>query len=443
MRKYTIVVSLGILLLFGCDNPNSVQNGHNVEIPKKGLNPLPNIKGSSYKFQETLLPKRKGKSVSKIDWKQIEPILESAQKQTDNEYVAVLSVKDDTGNWYAYHVQPLAFSQKIVKESDSKLRKYLFEVKNKDQDLPRIAVAYIPDSDKAVYQMDLWLQPQKLEEHAKQKMKSDCGLELIDTHYICRYNDDYAYECVEVEVYEYSCSGGSGGSGDNDDSWNWPDGGGGEDCFPPYGCGPGGGGDDDGSGGDSFCDPNALFQTPACTEELEEVLEPDEYMYQVVDPDCSKSFSGQDPVIRFKDYAIWCNSKQFSGNRLTIIKDALVRIKNRNPSCNAIADFGNLLLNQGRLREFPRAAFAQSGGLGGIFANGGGAFATISEVYLDAYSQTTFSVSGLNSQGNSYTHNINLEWALVHEIEHAMGVAGHSGGDPWLTPNVQLCTGLN
>jgi len=170
-------------------------------------------------------------------------------------------------------------------------------------------------------------------------------------------------------------------------------------------------------------------------------LEDDIYKHR--DPDCTKPYSNQDPSIRFKDYTIWCSSKEYAGTRLVTITNALQRIKNRNPICSTIADFGTSLLNNGRLREFPSSAYNSSGGLGGEFANGGGAFAVISEVYLDSYSNATFNASGINSLGNVYSHDINLEWALVHELEHAMGEEGHSEGDPWLTPNAQLCTGNN
>ncbi len=422
------------MIWFGCGNPSSVQNESNLEIPKKGVNPIPHIPGTSYRLQETLNSDQKGKSGSTINWEAIDPILRQAQQQTGHTWVAVFGVIDSTGALYDYDVQPLSFSRKAVEDVGGKTRPFIYEIIKEGETnntTIRVAVALIPDSDVAQKELTDWLRP-KVDEEATKKAKMPDG-------YTCYYSMEVIGNTVyftpvycEMDAIEVQGGGdddwGSGGE-DYTDDWNWPD------------WDEGGGG---GSGsGDSSCDTSAIFPPEGCEEEDIESLKLDEDLYLLKDPDCTKPYSDQDPSIRLKDYAIWCNSKQFTATRLTIITDALQRIKSRNSVCSSIAGFGTSLLINDRLREFPASAYSQSGGLGGEFANGGGAFAVISEVYLDSYSNSSFNVTGMNNLGNGYSHDVNLEWALVHELEHAMGEQGHSEGDPWLTPNVQLCTGNN
>lgn len=178
---------------------------------------------------------------------------------------------------------------------------------------------------------------------------------------------------------------------------------------------------------------------------LDEVMEPlnleDDIVMSLFDPDCDKSVSEQAPGISERDYKIWCNSEEPEGIYLERTNIALDNIRQRGAICESIANFGESLLNEGRFRYFPRSAWSKSGGIGGSFANGGPMIA-IMEDYVEKFHNETFTVSGVKSDNSMYSHQINFEWAIVHELEHAMG-EGHVNSDPYLTPNVQQCSGLN
>jgi len=164
-----------------------------------------------------------------------------------------------------------------------------------------------------------------------------------------------------------------------------------------------------------------------------------------IDPDCNKPLSEQDLGVTERDYKIWCNSEIPSGTELSKINSALDSISNRGGICIEIAEFGEGLLSQNRFRLFPRSAWDKVGGIGGVFTNGGGPLVAIMDEIVDRFADETFIVNGTTLYGDDFSHEINLEWYIVHEIEHAMGFDDHNhvNGDPFLTPNVQQCSGLN
>ena len=67
------------------------------------------------KINDDLRVKSSSQSVS---WSEIESILEVAQEQSERELVAVFSLRDSTGSWYNYFVQPLGFSPEAIDHSE-------------------------------------------------------------------------------------------------------------------------------------------------------------------------------------------------------------------------------------------------------------------------------------------------------------------------------------
>lgn len=175
------------------------------------------------------------------------------------------------------------------------------------------------------------------------------------------------------------------------------------DNFP----GAGGGGDEGGGTGGSGDDGS--FTAPASLA--------GDFTTDTIPPDCTAPRSALERAV--------CSSKPPEGEWLQRTKDALTRIEQRGEPCATIARRGWFLLNENRLGYFPR-----QDGLGGGYGN------TLVGAYLE-----DLWVTEVYNRKDSYGRN--LDWGLVHELEHASGLA-HSHTDTLgveHTPNDTRCAG--
>lgn len=209
--------------------------------------------------------------------------------------------------------------------------------------------------------------------------------------------------------------GGGGDTGDNDDPSN--------NCVNPWDLCV-----DDGEGGSP--PPNEELIPPASFDDI----------LIIEDPDCSKPYDDSSLYSR-KIYDIFCKSYNPTGNQLTKINDAIDEIESRDGVCEDIANEARNLLSINRFKLFQHEE-GEPGGIGGPMGSSL-SFVSIAEKYLN-YTTETVSVVGLTNTGQTYEHEVNLEWLIAHEIDHVLGFnePDHMNGDPWLTPNVQECSGL-
>jgi hypothetical protein len=260
-----LVVCIGIVLLYsGCTTDHSADPPTD-KIAEQGTTPLPVLALSEQEdiFQGTNSERRlKGQRF--VDVRALTPLLTRAQEQAGSTYVAVYSIKDSTGSWYAYYVQELVFSDSSLAGTNGKTTPYIYYQESEDGSPPRVAAAMIPASKKAYHEFDNWIQPQV--DTTKAKFKG-CSLEIVAPGGYACWEDDPLLGpggCTYTPpVKEWVCGG---GDPVDEPTYNWPTEGGGS--------GPGG-------GSDVECDPNAIFPTPECeenpVEQLESLLEQDEF----------------------------------------------------------------------------------------------------------------------------------------------------------------------
>lgn len=251
-------------------------------LPETGPAPLPLKGNQSYR----ILPDIKGKAntdlLNEINWDALVDLLEDVQQELNTPYVSFFGMQNESKEWYAYDKTPLQFSPKAMETSTGEGQPYLFEVYDQNENLPRIALAWIPDSDLASWEMDRWIQPKRVfantsipNEYHKVAGKSSgsCSM-VLESYYLCRFNGDYRYDCSEVTTITFENCSGSGPSSSEDDiwgdgggSWSWPEESPYDDCSPPYYCGGGGSGPDPGGSGNPECDDPLNVLLPAGCEE--------------------------------------------------------------------------------------------------------------------------------------------------------------------------------
>jgi len=196
----------------------------------------------------------------------------------------------------------------------------------------------------------------------------------------------------------------------------------------------------DGSGGAENVEPCEWMLNPPvnhCSWQAEfPVLDgDDDYIQESVSlPDCNES-----QIEPWKlDY---CNSSEPSGVRLSKTNTALDRIEDRGPECETIANLGRSILGDGQLRFYPRPnrtwGVAGGRGLPNVVGHENGVVLLMDEWVDDWFYN---SQTAIDSDGTIV--NVNFDFALTHEIEHAME-REHLSGSAWRTPNAQKCSGLN
>jgi len=212
--------------------------------------------------------------------------------------------------------------------------------------------------------------------------------------------------CVEYIIVEDGTGGGgSGGSS--------PDPG---DCDPTLPC------MDDGTGGTQPPPPGEV--------NLPLMIENDLILDDTV-PDCDEE--------QTEPWKIdFCASSEPTGIRLEKTLTAFNKIEQRGAECINIVSKGRELLENGNLRYFPRPNRQNnvSGGWG--FEQLDGGLALLMDEWVDNWFENVASVS----ENNGSTVTVNFEFILIHEIEHVLG-RDHIEDSRWLTPNANLCSGLN
>ncbi len=241
------VLVLGIFLIIGQACTTHSDNDFS-PIRENGKTLLPNLKAEKFIPENSLEGEVRTKvdGSSTIEWESIDKLLKQAQDQSEAELIAVFSVRDSLGSWYNYYLQPLGFSPLAMEEANGKTKVFMYEL-NKDDigTVPRIAIAVIPEGEKALKEMENWILPKVDTEKEQQKLKNTCEyVKVAPAASVCWRGGCTYYP----PIYEWDCSGG----GSSDPSWNWPaddgdkSGGSGtgsgepgkdgkdDECLPPY-----------------------------------------------------------------------------------------------------------------------------------------------------------------------------------------------------------------
>lgn len=239
-----------VVFIISCDI-NQIEKDSFTEISDGGISLLPESGSEKFIISDLVNNVVKGKASEAVSWSEIESVIESAKAQTSRDLVAVFSVRDSTGSWYNYYVQPLGFSPGAVEESGGETQLFIYELEPDSlSSVPRIAVASIPKGDQAYSEMEAWIHPQ-IENQVHNKL-IDLNSNYIQDDLYCDYQEVVpggtscstwggVTECTYYfPIYDTVCYGGSDGSS----IWNWPSNGGGSNdgsgsgnCEPPYFCG--------------------------------------------------------------------------------------------------------------------------------------------------------------------------------------------------------------
>lgn len=160
---------IGVLLFltFGCEVSNLEQNPN----LQQGETPLPEITQDSYRtlnYSDAYLFKSDSSEFQGftgiVNWDVIIPVIDQAKNTLQSDYVAVFGILENDG-FYSYHNQMLGFSPEAVQQANGNVRPYIYEIIDliglSDQ-VKRVAVAYIPDSDKAKEELTTWLHPKSM-----------------------------------------------------------------------------------------------------------------------------------------------------------------------------------------------------------------------------------------------------------------------------------------
>ncbi len=171
--------------------------------------------------------------------------------------------------------------------------------------------------------------------------------------------------------------------------------------------GTGGGGDGGGTGGSGG--EGSPMMAPAHLS--------NDFVTDTIPPNCNSPSSSLERAA--------CSATTPQGTWLQRTLDALDRIEQRGEPCASIARQGRQFIANGMLKYYSRQP-----GLSGGYGN------SVVGVLLES-----LWVTEVYNRKDSYGRN--LDWGLVHEIEHANGVP-HSHTDSWgveHTPNDTRCAG--
>jgi hypothetical protein len=265
-----LVIGVLLFLTFGCEVSNLEQNPN----LQQGETPLPEITQDSYRtlnYSDAYLFKSDSSEFQGftgiVNWDVIIPVIDQAKNTLQSDYVAVFGILENDG-FYSYHNQMLGFSPEAVQQANGNVRPYIYEIIDliglSDQ-VKRVAVAYIPDSDKAKEELTTWLHPKSMSAQLDSLMHTKSILPQCS--YVCTMVTADQLKSVSSSTdilycYPVSCSEGDvivEGSvpGDGGSDFDWPsadadgssdsnsggassntgEGASGTPCPPPYECG--------------------------------------------------------------------------------------------------------------------------------------------------------------------------------------------------------------
>jgi len=96
----------------------------------------------------------------------------------------MFSVREAEDGLYTYHTSKLTFSDSAMEQAGGRGRPFLYEVESPGGTLPRLAVAWIPDSDRAVNEMNLWMQPTRYRLPEEKQTDSDVALPSMGSSFV-------------------------------------------------------------------------------------------------------------------------------------------------------------------------------------------------------------------------------------------------------------------
>lgn len=446
MRFLSSSILLIILLLVGssCEQtPTSLS-----EKEEDVINPITNInrsgKSITPEFDHPTFAVNSVTSAQKAPTTLLSHLLSITKSQEHINHIGVaitLDTQKSENSVYDFNEMVLSFPPGIVAKAEGKTRFYIYNLSNKEGNTIRRFEAIVPDVPEVEALMNRWLRSgsgkSKQDKSKKESVSSDplivnsssCYEYLEGDQCTAYYPEFDMWGLCEIDI----CTGGG-----NDGGGSWPedDGGFNDPCDDPfYNCDPGGGGSSGGdTGGDgSDIDCSGTLLPAGCEKEEEFPSLSDNDFIQNADsiPDCE-----QEQITPWKiDY---CNSLAPTGVRLNKTNLAFDYIEERGVECAAIVNHGRNILKNGHLRFFPRPnrSWDVAGGRG--IENVEDGVVLLMDEWVDNWNDKSFVVQDRNGT----FINANFEFALIHEIEHAMGRA-HVQGSEWVTPNSLQCSGIN
>ncbi|MBO6536945.1 MAG: hypothetical protein JJ966_12025 [Balneolaceae bacterium] len=263
---------LGVLLLVaGCEVSNLDQK----TTDQKGQTPLPEIEANDYRslnYSDAYLFKSDSSGFQGftgiVNWQVILPVIDDARTNLQTNYVAVFGILEADG-FYSYHQQMLGFSPEAVQEANGNVRPYIYEIIDLlglSDEVKRVAIAYIPDSELAKKELTTWLHPKSMSVvldsllHTKSVLPQCtymCTMVSADQLKSATALTDVLYcypvSCSESDIvvegsvptdggsdfnWPSANTDGNTGSSSSGSSSNTGEGEGGNDsCPPPYNCG--------------------------------------------------------------------------------------------------------------------------------------------------------------------------------------------------------------
>lgn len=438
---YNFLLIACLLLAFvvaGCDSqiaePEEIVNNQSPDsfFPAKGSSALPGAEGIGNSFKTGVT----NTTSSSSDTTTFDIIKSYLDSQTTFSYAAIAGIYNSDEEIYEYKLLPLTFPDSVLQQADGKVGTYTYQLTNPDNGILRKLKAVIPATDASEVLLNDWLKLKGTSDTtASQQSLSKTGNPI--TSEMSQPCDDQNIEigwCRTVwpdgHVHFYECeiatvcagSGGGGGSGNpwpDDGGGDWGDDGGGTGSGGPSGGGPCS--DDDPSCGDPIhgcAGNNYLPPDQALTDDYTAIAD-------TTNIDCNSSSLTATEIA-------WCASTVPKGTNLITINNALNKIKQRGSECAEIAQKGQQLLNQFGIRYYPSGTIPYGGRGGpqfGILLSD----AWFADYYINGFKEI-IDIDGIKVK-------INLEYALVHEIEHALG-RHHISDSSWRTPHAVSCSGL-
>lgn len=334
-------------------------------------------------------------------------------------------IRDETNRYGArHHRLQLQFHSTAARESSqNSITPFKYRYRDQNDRILLFADCFIPDSEEAHHLLLAELDGRAAAYSSLPEREPKATGSLRDLVVPC-----YDYPCwpywdpiEQAYICEAPPCDDGGGSGDGG-PWN------------PGLPGDGSGGGGDGSGGGSSPPPGP---EPPDTGIPFPILTDNDFQQDLVTlPDCTETQT----VFWRIDY---CASQVPTGARLTRTHAALDNIEQEGGVCVNIAQRGRDILSDSQLRYFPRPTNRDpkdiDGGYGSPNVEGTDyGFVLLMDEWVDIWTFNPVLIP--DRDGTSVL--VNFEFALVHEIEHAMGEP-HVGNSRWITPNAKKCSGLD
>lgn len=262
------------------------------------------------------------------------------------------------------------------------------------------------------------------------KSQYDYQTEECSYYFITEMCDAEMKTCVITDIDYIGCE--DDGGGGSDDGGSWDD-----------------GGDDSNSGTGDYADPctdDTMSKDPTCTKYRDggggsgssspPAPLTGDFSEDYFEPYCNETQT-IDPLEAF------CEGVVPTSDDLEKVNNEIEQLINKGGECAEIGKTAQNVLNAGYLKIFNSGSINWDGnpvgGYGGEFdgtindPSNSQPYILIDRKWIDNFYNTYHQKDELN---------VDFQFALIHETEHAMG-RGHVNGSEYITPNVLQCSDIN